>query len=583
MEGGAKQLDIHAGAIKSSRVKPQLVNEFATQHARFWCSLAVLTSLMLGGCRSDFWQSLARVPSWPIRPTPQPNSLVVPLQADMLVSTKEMTPVSAAPAELAAAKADDPAAGGANSPSTPGKKVELGPPSELRETSAKVPTSPKLELADVTDSVLAIFPELQIALLEQNVANGNLTAALGAFDFNLRGSTINQPVGFYENYRHALGFSQNIASSGSTIYGGYRIGAGDFQPWYKERETNTGGEFAIGAVAPLRQNRLIDARRVAVFRAEQDLQAVDPLIRSQEIHLIRDASIVYWVWVGVGNAVDTHERLLKLALDRAKAIEERVERGDLPRLSKIDNDRLIAQRQAKLIEAQRKFEASSIKLSYFLRDTGGQMLLPGREFVPGFPELVLIDREQLADDLAIALGIHPEIRQLDFEINKAEIDIAAARNLVLARVDAFAETSQDVGSRATPLGDKSPLEVELGLNAELPLQRRLGLGRLAASEAKLRQAQCKRELISNKIQVSLQDSYSAMLNARERIERSRENLRLALESLEIARNAFQNGDIDLIILNIYEEAEANAELIVIDAEIEFFIALAEYRFAMGTR
>lgn len=525
------------------------------------------------GCQSGGWRSWDWVPPWPDRTvdTSVP-ALVVPLSSDMLVAT---------PRQLDASEAISPEEFEASEEFLP----SLDRPENTTVASKNESENPvaKLDINDVTDSVLAIFPDLQIAMLEQNVASGNLTAAMGAFDLNLRGQTINQPIGYYENYRQSLGFSQNVATNGSMFYGGYRIGAGDFQPWYKERETNRGGEVAFGAVTPLRQNRLIDARRAAVYRAEQDLQATDPLIRNQEISLIRDASAVYWIWVGVGNALDTHQRLLGLAIDRARAIDQRVQRGDLPRLANIDNDRLIAQRQAKLVEAQRKFEEVSLKLSFFLRDSTGQMLVPGIEFVPGFPDLLVIDKEQLQDDLSLAIDIHPEIRQLDFEINKAEIDIAAARNMVLARVDAFAETSQDMGSSVSPSGDKSPLEVEVGIMAELPLQRRFGLGRLSASEAKLRQVQLKRELLTNKIQVALQDSYSAMLNARERLARSRENLELALQALDIAKNAFSSGDIDLIVLNIYEEAEANAELLVIDAEIEFFIALAQYRFAMGTR
>ena len=59
------------------------------------------------------------------------------------------------------------------------------------------------------------------------------------------------------------------------------------------------------------------------------------------------------------------------------------------------------------------------------------------------------------------------------------------------------------------------------------------------------------------------------------------NKQLAIRSLEIGRQQFQEGDIDLIVLNIYEQAEAEAELQVIDAEAEYFSALADYRAALG--
>ena len=443
--------------------------------------------------------------------------------------------------------------------------------------------SVKLQLSDVTASALATFPELQRVYLERDIADGNFTAAMGAFDLNMRGQSVNQPQGFYRNYQQQLGLSQNLFSTGGNIYAGYRLGSGNFQPWYKERETNDGGEFAIGTVVPLRQNRLIDARRAAVFRADQDIQSIDPLIFSQEIQIVREATAAYWLWVGVGNALEAQRRLLDLALDRSRAINEQVERGDLPKLAGIDNDRLIAQREAKVVEARRKFEASTIKLAFFLRDDEGRMLLPEAALLPDFPDLPQVSGEQLQTDLTIAVQTHPEIILLGYQLAKAEIDVEEARNSILARVDVFAETSQDVGGAATPLRDKSQMEMEIGVIAELPLQRRFGLGRLTAAESKRRQWEWKREFAANKIQIAVQDAHSALLNARERHQKATENLRLARQSLEIGRNQFLLGDIDLIVLNIYEEAVATAELLVLDADVEFFIAMADYQLAMGRR
>jgi outer membrane protein TolC len=91
----------------------------------------------------------------------------------------------------------------------------------------------------------------------------------------------------------------------------------------------------------------------------------------------------------------------------------------------------------------------------------------------------------------------------------------------------------------------------------------------------------KREFIVNKITTGLQDAYSAILNAHDRYEQARINKNLAIRSLEIGRQQFQAGDIDLIVLNIYEQAEAEAELQVIDAEAEYFSALADYHAAIG--
>lgn len=209
------------------------------------------------------------------------------------------------------------------------------------------------------------------------------------------------------------------------------------------------------------------------------------------------------------------------------------------------------------------------------------MLLADEAFLPEFPEMVLRESSCLTDDLQFALSSHPQLRLMELEIEKGRIDVADACNLVMGKLDGFAETSQDVGAPSSAVGDKSPLELQIGLIGEVPLQRRLGQGKLTAAQAKLRQQEWKQQFLANKIKIAIQDSYSAMENAYLQFLKARENVVLAKESLQIARRQFETGDIDLIVLNIYEQAVADAELNEIDAEIEFFLAESEYRFAMG--
>ncbi len=440
----------------------------------------------------------------------------------------------------------------------------------------------KLQLSEVITAVDLAFPMLYSAYLQQQVAAGNQVAAQGAFDLNLKGSTISQPGGFYENYRPSLGVQQQLWNSGNTLYGGYKLGDGQFEPWYKERETNEGGELALGTIIPLRKNRLIDQQRSELLKANQDIQAFDPFIQTQRNLFLRDAAIAYWVWVDSGNLLQIQRRLLQLAQDRARQIELRVSKGDLSELAGIDNQRLIAQRETKLIESTRKFQAAAIKLSLYLRDVEGQPLFADESFVPtNFPSATNRYFQSLDRDLQLAITQHPEIRELDFEINKAKIDVQLAQNSVLGKVDLFLETSQDLGHRASSLGDKSPLELEAGLMGELPLQRRAGLGKVTATQGKLQQWEFKRQFLVDKIGIGVRDSYSAYLTANERLARATDNLTLAQRALSIGRQQFAAGNIDLIILNIYEQSVTDAEILVVDANIGIQQAIIDYQFALG--
>ena len=58
-----------------------------------------------------------------------------------------------------------------------------------------------LQLDDVVDSIYATFPLLQIAYRQREVAAGQQLAAWGKFDTNLNVGAIEEPMGFYQNYR----------------------------------------------------------------------------------------------------------------------------------------------------------------------------------------------------------------------------------------------------------------------------------------------------------------------------------------------------------------------------------------------
>jgi outer membrane protein TolC len=385
------------------------------------------------------------------------------------------------------------------------------------------------------------------------------------------------PLGFYENYRSLVGLTQPMTDNGGFVFGGYKIADGFFQPWYGERETNEGGELSLGMQYSLWQNRGIDKRRAAFFQARLDRLATNPFVQAQWLEFSRTAAQTYWGWVAAGKAFQAQQRLLDLATMRVDQIAERIRVGDLERIADIDNRRLIASREAKLIETQRKFQESAIKLSLFLRSENGEPLLADLGRVPSdFPEVNPPTEQQLDADINQALTARPEIAELNFQIRRVQVELNQAQNMLQPKLDATVSAAQDVGGQTSSKGDKTPFELEAGLLAEVPLQRREAQGKIRSARGKLAQLAAKREFVANKTVAAVQDAYSALLAAAERIERTEINEQLARQSLEIGRQQYDAGDIDLIVLNIREEFVNDAELLIIQAEADFFSALAAY-------
>lgn len=495
-----------------------------------------------------------------------------------------------APDRLSASAAQD-----SQEPATPARPFELPEwiqsavnsqtPTEfggdLGSTNGDAVRASQLELATVVDSAVQYYPLIQETIALRQIAGGEQLAALGAFDTKLKGAALTGAVGFYENTRGSLSAEQPLWNGGST-YAGYRIGRGDIQPWYQERVTNEGGELAVGFELPLIRNRTIDDRRAELLKNEQDVLAVEPLIRQQSLEIALFAAEAYWSWLAANAKLGIQQKLLEIATSRTSQIERTIEFQDRPPTDRVDNSRLIATRQTALINAQRRVESAAIKLSMFYRNPTGAPILIGTS-IPDvqFPELDLSQPSTFEQDREFALQNRPELQYLVNQAERLRIELQQAGNIGLPELNLVMDASKDAGAPSSDKRDKSQFELESGLLGYWEPQQRKMLGKQQAVRGKLTQLQFKRQLVGDKITAELQDARSALNAAARKYEQTRANAELARQTAEIFRRRFQEGDVDLIILNIYEEAEAAAQSDVIDATAEYRVAQALYQIAQG--
>ncbi len=453
--------------------------------------------------------------------------------------------------------------------------------SDLGTTGQDAADPQALDLQTVINSAVEYYPAILETIALRGIATGDQLAALGEFDTKLSASSLTMPLGFYENQRAALSAEQPLWGGGS-VYAGYRIGRGDIQPWYQERLTNEGGELSVGFGIPFIKNRTIDDRRAELLKIEQDVLAVEPLIRQQSLEVALFAADAYWTWLASNARLAVQQELLQIALNRKSQIERSIELGDRPPADNVDNLRLIATRQTALINAQRRVEAAAIKLSLFYRNQVGAPILIGSAVQDAtFPPLDIGPLPAFDSDKQFAMQNRPELQFLGNQAERLRIELQQAGNIGLPELNLIVDASQDVGAPASEKRDKSPFELESGLLGFWEPQQRKMLGKQQAVRGKLTQLQFKRQLIGDKVTAELQDARSALNAAARKYQQTRANAELARQTADIFRSRFQAGDVDLIILNIYEEAEAAAKSDVIDAQAEYRVAQALYQIAQG--
>ncbi len=454
----------------------------------------------------------------------------------------------------------------------------LSQPSEL-DTAVEAPLPPTVD--EVVRSIVEFFPLIQQATAGRTIASGQVLEASGAFDHKLDITSDSQPLDFYENHRSSIGVKRETTWGGRT-FAGYRIGRGVYEPWYLERETNKGGEFKMGFTAPLIRDRAIDANRSELWQAQIEQTRIEAEIDLAVIGSVRLGAIAYWDWVAALAKLNVAEEVLQLGLARVEGLADQIAEGEKKEIDQTDNQRIIVSRQAKVIDARRKVQQAAAKLSLFLRDPTGRPIVPSENVAdPAFAVSMGFEPPPIDEDVVFASTNRPEPRELRLAAQQIGVAMRQAANETWPDVDAGLLIAQDVGERTSSKGDKSEFELEASLTLSVPLERRKAFGKLRQLRGKLAQIRAKQRFVDEKIAIDVQVSRTALEAAALRVDQTAEGLRLAQEMSIAEQVRFDEGESDLFLLNAREKQAADAASELIDAQLDYSIAAADYAAALG--
>lgn len=442
-------------------------------------------------------------------------------------------------------------------------------------------TNAPIDLLEVVRSVDLSYPPLLAVYQEYEIAEGALVSSIGGFDLDLNAAVRNYPLGYYQRWYHEYYLEQPTPYYGTKFFGGYRWGAGQYPIYYWPYRTQAGGEFAAGFEFPFLKNNRIDARRADLWKAELDRANVDPKVLRDRITFINQASRTYWDWVAAGRKYLISEELLDKARERNEALARQVQLGAMPQVELTDNQRIMIQRESLRLSSFRRFQQASIALSLFYRDPVGLPAFPDAERLPkGFPERTLPALDQLPEDAELALRLRPEMRSLSIRMEKAAIDLRLAENELLPGVNLYVYASQDVGAQP-PTKNLKFLTLESSLLVDVPLQRRYAKGRVRSVMGEIAQIRQQMGFMRDSITAEVQNVLSALSADYEQVELLERSLEVNQALEESERRKYDLGNSNILLVNLREQATADAEALVVDAEAEYHRSWADYRAALA--
>jgi len=274
------------------------------------------------------------------------------------------------------------------------------------------------------------------------------------------------------------------------------------------------------------------------------------------------------------------ERMLSLAEDRRLAIETRIGQGLEAKSVLLENDQWVLSRKIATIDARRDFEAAGIALSLFYRNDEDDPVRPRKNQLPdAWPQISKAPEDLIAPAWKHASGHRPELRIYELELQKLGVDKEYYRNQLLPSLDAYASASQNIGDSLYK--DTGELELKLGIEFRVPLQRNAAKGAASVNQAKIEQMQKKAAFAMEKVFAEIEKSYVSLTASGEKLELSRDNRRMAETLREIEADRFRLGATNLLSLQIREQTAIKAEQSLLSAQYAYYLAVVDFLISSG--
>lgn len=431
---------------------------------------------------------------------------------------------------------------------------------------------------EVAGSTRRSFPLITAAARDVDAAEAALRSARGGFDPTWRSSAAVEATGKYPTFRAQSVVEQPTPLWGTTAFVGYRIGQGTFAVYDGKAETNQLGEVRGGLRVPLWRDGPIDKRRASISQQELGLKVSESSRALSIMDAVRTSKLRYWDWVVAGHRLQALKGWLALADSRDVQLRERVARGDTSEIERQENQRTILQRRNAVTLAERDLQVAANELALYLRDEAGQLSPPSRDRLPAkLPELALTSVPANAED--VALGRRPELARLSAQRERVRIESDLASNQAKPAIDATAAVSKDLGEgdpgRAKPV-------VEAMVYVDIPLLNRSANGRVDAARAEQAKLELQLSLQRDRVLLDVQNARVSLRTAEERARTAAVELDVAKSLADAEWKRFTLGESTVLLVNLREQASAEAELRHIDALGDHRKAIANYHFALGT-
>jgi outer membrane protein TolC len=446
-----------------------------------------------------------------------------------------------------------------------------------------------LTIGEVLARIELTHPLLRATGVERTQARAKILKALGAWEPTLRNITeaaryqtwnflsyIRENTGGYNDTKLEVGHPW-----GFRVHGGIRNGFGDISTQHLHAQIPDvllfypQQQMIFGGSARLLRGLIVNEENAEFQKAELAGPQAEITIAQKRQDLYLAGAIQYWDWQVAVKQAEVRKQNLAVAEARLTQIEGQGKAGKIALLDVVEMGQEVQRRREVAIAAQRNVEYEQYKLALFLWE-GGQPVTPRPEWAPEFTgETPLPTEEDIAAAKVSAKEDRPEVRDLYIKAKMNNIDLKLAKNYLLPKLDFK-------GGRMDAPADWL-MGVGYGYQGDfaMPLLQREGRGKVMYAEADQQQFVLQQLYTEQQVGVDVDNWFSAIVRARDRVKAATEAYRLAKTLEEGERTRFNLGATSILFVNLREQNAVEAAYELYRAQYDYVLARGGLLWARG--
>jgi outer membrane protein TolC len=446
-----------------------------------------------------------------------------------------------------------------------------------------------LTIGEVLARIELTHPLLRATGVERTQARAKILKALGAWEPTLRNITeaaryqtwnflsyIRENTGGYNDTKLEVGHPW-----GFRVHGGIRNGFGDISTQHLHAQIPDvllfypQQQMIFGGSARLLRGLIVNEENAEFQKAELAGPQAEITIAQKRQDLYLAGAIQYWDWQVAVKQAEVRKQNLAVAEARLTQVEGQGKAGKIALLDVVEMGQEVQRRREAAIAAQRQVEYEQYKLALFLWD-GGQPVTPRPEWAPEFTgETPLPTEEDIVAAKMSAKEDRPEVRDLYIKAKMNNIDLKLAKNYLLPKLDFK-------GGRMDAPADWL-MGVGYGYQGEfaMPLLQREGRGKVLYAEADQQQLALQQLYTEQQVGVDVDNWFSAIVRARDRVKAATEAYRLAKTLEEGERTRFNMGATSILFVNLREQNAVEAAYELYRAQYDYVLARGGLLWARG--